>query len=65
MKFFVCGCNGMAGHTISLYLQEQGHDVLGFDLRESKYVKSITGNAFETEKLRQLNCNSRLILTIL
>lgn len=54
MKFFVCGCNGMAGHTISLYLQEQGHEVLGFDLRESKYVKSITGNAFETEKLRNI-----------
>lgn len=54
MNFFVCGCNGMAGHTISLYLQEQGHDVLGFDLRESKYIKSITGNAFETDKLRNI-----------
>ena len=24
MKFLVLGCNGMAGHTISLYLKEQG-----------------------------------------
>ena len=54
MKFFILGCNGMAGHTISLYLQEQGHDVLGFDRTESKYVKSIAGNAFDTEMLRKI-----------
>lgn len=51
MKFFVCGCNGMAGHTISLYLQEQGHEVYGFDLKESKYIKSFAGNAFNTETI--------------
>jgi len=51
MRFFVCGCNGMAGHTISLYLQEQGHEVYGFDLRESKYIKSFAGNAFDTETI--------------
>ena len=49
MKFFICGCNGMAGHTISLYLQEQGHEVYGFDLQESKLIKSFAGNAFDTE----------------
>lgn len=54
MKFLVCGCNGMAGHTISLYLQERGHDVLGFDLKESKYVKSVSGNAYDTDFLRRL-----------
>lgn len=51
MKFFICGCNGMAGHTIGLYLQEQGHDVYGFDLRESKLIKSFAGNAFDTETI--------------
>lgn len=51
MKFFVLGCNGMAGHTISLYLKERGHEVLGFDLAKSQYVDSITGNAFDTEYL--------------
>ena len=51
MKFFVCGCNGMAGHTISLYLQEQGHDVYGFDLRESTLIKSFAGNAFDTKTI--------------
>lgn len=48
MKFFICGCNGMAGHTISLYLQEQGHEVYGFDLQKSPLVKSFAGNAFDT-----------------
>ena len=51
MKFFICGCNGMAGHTISLYLQEQGHEVYGFDLQESKLIKSFAGNAFDTETI--------------
>lgn len=54
MKFFICGCNGMAGHTISLYLQEQGHDVYGFDLRESKLIKSFAGNAFDTETIAKV-----------
>ena len=54
MKFFVCGCNGMAGHTISLYLQEQGHDVYGFDLYESKYIRSFAGNAFDTVTLQKV-----------
>lgn len=54
MKFFICGCNGMAGHTISLYLQEQGHEVYGFDLIESKYIKSFAGNAFDTETIARV-----------
>ena len=54
MKFFICGCNGMAGHTISLYLQEQGHDVYGFDLQKSKYIKSFAGNAFDTELISRV-----------
>lgn len=54
MKFFICGCNGMAGHTISLYLQEKGHDVYGFDLKESKYIKSYAGNAFDTNTLAKV-----------
>lgn len=44
----------MAGHTIGLYLQEQGHDVYGFDLRESKLIKSFAGNAFDTETITKV-----------
>lgn len=49
MKFLIFGCNGMAGHTISLYLKEQGHEVLGFDMRESNLVPSVSGNAFNKD----------------
>jgi dTDP-4-dehydrorhamnose reductase len=45
MKFLVLGCNGMAGHTISLYLKERGHDVFGFDLRKSSLIDSADGDA--------------------
>lgn len=54
MKFFILGCNGMAGHIISLYLKEQGHSVLGFARTKSKYVDNVVGNAFNTELLRKL-----------
>ena len=53
MKFFVLGCNGMAGHTISLYLKEQGHEVLGFGRSKSLIIDSIVGDAYETEFLRK------------
>ena len=54
MKFFICGCNGMAGHTISLYLREQGYEVFGFDLKECTLIPSIACNAFNTETLRKV-----------
>lgn len=54
MKFLILGCNGMAGHTISLYLKEHGHSVMGFDRRKSVIVESIAGNAFDTETLRAI-----------
>jgi dTDP-4-dehydrorhamnose reductase len=53
MKFFVLGCNGMAGHVISLYLKEQGHIVFGFDKSKSHFIDSIAGNAFDTEFLKK------------
>lgn len=54
MNFFILGCNGMAGHIISLYLKQQGHSVLGFARTKSKYVDSIVGDAFDTELLKNL-----------
>lgn len=54
MKFLVLGCNGMAGHTISLYLKEQGYDVFGFDRRESQYIKNATGDARDIDFVRNL-----------
>lgn len=54
MKFFVLGCNGMAGHTISLYLSERGHKVFGFDITESKLIKSVAGDARNTTELEKI-----------
>lgn len=54
MKFLVLGCNGMAGHIISLYLKERGHDVLGFARKESAYVPSVVGDARDAEFVRKL-----------
>lgn len=54
MKLCILGCNGMAGHTIALYMQERGHEVFGFDRTESKYVKSVAGDARDTSFLRDL-----------
>jgi dTDP-4-dehydrorhamnose reductase len=54
MNFFILGCNGMAGHTISLYLKEQGHAVLGFGRSKSKYIDSVVGDARDTELIRKL-----------
>lgn len=54
MKFLVLGCNGMAGHTISLYLKEQGHEVLGFDVRKSSFIPSVAGDARNIELIRTL-----------
>ncbi len=48
MKFLVLGCNGMAGHTISLYLKEQGYEVDGFARKESLFVHTIVGDARDT-----------------
>lgn len=42
----------MAGHLISLYLKEQGHNVFGFDRHPSRYVESMAGDARDTDRLR-------------
>lgn len=55
MKFLILGCNGMAGHQISLYLQEQGHDVTGFALEKSRLLnKSIAGDATDFPSLKKI-----------
>ena len=54
MKFFILGCNGMAGHTISLYLKERGHEVFGFDRNKSVYIDSVAGDARDALSLEKL-----------
>lgn len=52
MKYLVLGCNGMAGHIISIYLKEQNHDVTGFARTKSPYVPTIIGDAKDCELLK-------------
>lgn len=53
MKFLVVGCNGMAGHTVSLYLKEQGHDVIGYARQKSRFVNTVVGDATDFALLKQ------------
>lgn len=47
IRFLVLGATGMAGHTISLYLKEQGHDVTAFSTKPFPYCKNINGDAMD------------------
>ena len=49
MKYLVLGATGMAGHTISLYLQEQGHDVTTFSLSAFPFCNNINGDAMDKQ----------------
>lgn len=54
MKFLVLGCNGMAGHIISLYLKELGHNVVGLARQKSDLVYSIEGDASDLNLIRNV-----------
>ena len=44
----------MAGHVISLYLHEKGHDVTGFAREKSNLVKSIVGDVTDFSLLEEI-----------
>ena len=54
VRFLVLGCNGMAGHTISIYLKEKGHDIVGFARNESEFVETIIGDAKDQNFLKEI-----------
>ncbi|MBR1676815.1 MAG: sugar nucleotide-binding protein [Clostridia bacterium] len=54
MRFLILGCNGMAGHTISLYLKERGHYVFGFGRRKSDFIDTVSGDACDKELVKDL-----------
>lgn len=58
MRILVLGCNGMAGHLISLFFKEQGYDVVGFARSESKLLdKTIVGDASDLTLIKQTILN--------
>ena len=54
MRFLIFGCNGMVGHMVSMYLQEQGYCVTGFAREKSLYVDTIVGDVRDIEYVRNL-----------
>ena len=44
----------MAGHLISIYLKERGHDVVGFARRTCPYVPSLVGDVTDLPTVRSL-----------
>lgn len=56
MKVLVLGATGMAGHTISLYFQEQGHDVTTFSKSPFPYCNNINGDAMDKDFLLSVLC---------
>lgn len=55
MKILVLGCNGMAGHLISLYFKEQGHEVVGFARSDFKLLdRTIIGDATEMTLIKMI-----------
>ena len=53
MKFLIIGCNGMAGHVISIYMKEQGHIVVGYAREKSRFVHTIIGDAADFKLLKK------------
>ena len=55
MRVLVLGATGMAGHTIAIYLSEQGHDVTSFSRREFPYCcNKIIGDVTDFELLDEV-----------
>lgn len=54
MKYLILGCNGMAGHMTSLYLKNQGNEVVGFARKKSEIVDTIIGDAMDSTLLKEI-----------
>lgn len=54
MKILVLGGSGMAGHTISIYFKEIGHDVTAFSRSKISYCKNINGDVADFKFLQKI-----------
>lgn len=54
MKVLVLGGSGMAGHTISLYFKEKGHDVTAFSLTKLDFCNTINGDIRDFDNLKKI-----------
>lgn len=44
----------MAGHLITLYFKERGHDVVAYSIFPFAHCENIVGNAFDTENFKRI-----------
>lgn len=54
MRFLVLGASGMAGHIVSIYLKEKGHDVVGYCRRSVSFVEFIKGDVKNVQRLKNI-----------
>lgn len=54
MKLLILGGTGMAGHTISIYFKEAGHDVTAFSRSKVNYCNNINGDISDFENLKKI-----------
>lgn len=54
MKILVLGGSGLAGHIISIYFKEAGHDVTALSRREVNFCKSIIGDVTDFNMLENI-----------
>lgn len=54
LKYLVLGATGMAGHTISLYLHEKGHEVTTFSRTSFPFCDNITGDIRDSSLLKSI-----------
>lgn len=54
MKILILGCNGMAGHMISLYFYECGYKVYGLARSESKQIPTFVCDASDFSRMKEI-----------
>lgn len=54
MKILILGANGMAGHTISHYFIEKGHETTTFSVTPVSFGKNVVGNALDSVFFKSL-----------
>lgn len=64
MNILILGATGMAGHVISLYLQEQGHNVTAFSREPFPYCENIQGNAMDVKFMESLLLSNKYDVVI-
>lgn len=63
-KVLVLGATGMAGHTISLYLMSQGHDVIGFARQSCSMFDCIEGDALQINDVNDAILKNRFDIVV-